>query len=666
MIAAKISGQESHRLAALKSYEILDTGAEAIFDDITHLASQICGTPIALITLIDANRQWFKSKIGINTAETPRELAFCAHAINAEGILEVPDAEMDIRFADNPLVVGEPKIRFYAGMPLTNPAGHRLGTLCVIDRVPRTLTEPQREALARLGRQVVAQLEARKSLQHEKELYLCLVTQEAELKDFIENSNVALHWVDANGIIIWANQKELDFLGYEREEYVGQPITRFHASSSVITDILTKLVAREKLVSYEADLLAKDGTIKTVAINSSVYEKNGVFKHTRCFSLDITERKKNEADQQRFAAIVSDSQDAIISKDLKGIVTTWNAAAVKIFGYTAQEMIGQPIKRLFPPNRYDEERVILNEILIGNRISHFETVRLKKNGEPIAVSVAISPIKNSFGETVGISKIIRDISRQKAAEKKIIDLADGLEKRRLELEKTNKELEAFSHTISHDLRAPLRHINGYAEMLKKALGDQLDPKAERYLKTITEASADMGRLIDGLLDFSRISRVDLKYENIQSDKMVQQVIAEMDLDYRGRNIVWKIAHLPSVQGDPRLIKQVWVNLISNALKYTRQRNPAEIEIGNTNRDGKKVVFYVRDNGAGFDSKHSQKLFGVFERLHRSEEFEGVGIGLANTKRIITRHGGTIWGEGVPDQGAVFSFTIPEVEHTSNL
>jgi hypothetical protein len=529
--------------------------------------------------------------------------------------------------------------------------------LCVIDRIPRTLTQPQRDALARLGRQVVAQLEARKSLLHEKELNLQLAAQKTELKDFVENSNVALHWVDAKGIILWANQTELDLLGYSREEYVGQPITRFHADASVISDILGKLTAREKLAGYEANLLAKDGSVKTVAINSSVYEQNGKFKHTRCFSLDITARKKNEAAQMRLAAIVDDSNDAIVSKDLKGNVTSWNAAAEKIFGYTAQEMIGQPILRLFPTDRRDEDRVILNEILIGNRISGFETVRMKKNGESLPVSVTISPVKDATENIVGISKIIRDISRQKAAEKKIMDLAEGLEKRRVELEKANKELDAFSYTISHDLRAPLRHINGYAEMLKKALGE-LDPKAERYLKTITEASADMGQLIDGLLDFSRISRADLKHETIPSDKLVRQVIAGMELDYRGRNIEWKISDLPSAHGDPGLIKQVWVNLISNAVKYTRQRNPAVIEIGSTTGDGGKTVFYVRDNGAGFDMKFSQKLFGVFERLHRPEEFEGVGIGLANAKRIIGRHGGRIWADGVPDQGALFSFTIP--------
>jgi PAS domain S-box-containing protein len=253
--------------------------------------------------------------------------------------------------------------------------------LCVIDRIPRTLTQPQRDALARLGRQVVAQLEARKSLLHEKELNLQLAAQKTELKDFVENSNVALHWVDAKGIILWANQTELDLLGYSREEYVGQPITRFHADASVISDILGKLTAREKLAGYEANLLAKDGSVKTVAINSSVYEQNGKFKHTRCFSLDITARKKNEAAQMRLAAIVDDSNDAIVSKDLKGNVTSWNAAAEKIFGYIAQEMVGQPIVRLFPPNRHDEERAILNEILIGNRISHFATERLKKNGE---------------------------------------------------------------------------------------------------------------------------------------------------------------------------------------------------------------------------------------------------------------------------------------------
>jgi PAS domain-containing protein len=249
MNSAPLPADEKQRLAALIGYEILDTAQEVEFDDFTRLASQICGTPIALISLLDAERQWFKSKVGLDVSETPRELAFCAHAVLGEGVMEVPNALEDPRFSDNPLVAGAPDIRFYAGMPLTTPGGHNLGTLCVIDRVPRNLSAEQLEALACLGRQVVAQLELRR----------------------------------ANREI----QQQMELL-----ESLGQS-------------------------------------------------------------------------SRRLAAIVDSSGDAILSKTLDGVVTSWNTAAQRMFGYTEQEMIGAPMLKLFPPDRMDEEYGILARIRAG-------------------------------------------------------------------------------------------------------------------------------------------------------------------------------------------------------------------------------------------------------------------------------------------------------------
>jgi len=221
----------------------------------------------------------------------------------------------------------------------------------------------------------------------------------------------------------------------------------------------------------------------------------------------------------------------------------------------------------------------------------------------------------------------------------------------------NQELEAFSYSVSHDLRAPLRHVNGYVEMLQRDTAGQLSEKSARYLSTINESSLEMGRLIDDLLAFSRVGRSELKSASVSLDDVVKDAIRGLEMSTRDRRIEWRISPLPRVIGDPALLKQVLANLIDNALKYSRTRDPARIAIGSSGRDGNRASLFVRDNGVGFDMKYVQKLFGVFERLHAAENFEGTGIGLATVRRIITRHGGRVWADGAVNTGATFHFTL---------
>jgi light-regulated signal transduction histidine kinase (bacteriophytochrome) len=264
------------------------------------------------------------------------------------------------------------------------------------------------------------------------------------------------------------------------------------------------------------------------------------------------------------------------------------------------------------------------------------------------------------GKIVGTIGMSRDITERKRTEEEVRRLAEELEdrvrERTAELEAANRELEAFSYSVSHDLRAPLRAMDGFARILVEEFGKDLPSGAMRHMSTIMESARTMGRLIDGLLEFSRLSRQPLMRRKVRHRDLVHEALEGLRNEYEGREVKIEVGELPDGQGDPTLVRQIWANLIGNALKFTRRRDEAVVEIGSRGREG-RTEYFVKDNGVGFDMKYAGKLFGVFQRLHRTEEYEGTGVGLATVHRIVARHGGRIWAEAEPDKGATFYFTL---------
>lgn len=368
------------------------------------------------------------------------------------------------------------------------------------------------------------------------------------------------------------------------------------------------------------------------------------------------------------AAIVESSDDAIVGKDLRGTIVSWNSGAKQMFGFSQEEIIGKPVSLLTSPDRPDEEQSILERIEKGVRVDHYETIRIRKDGRPLEVSLTLSPIRDAQGEIVGVSSIARDITERKRAEEEIRRLNQQLEERVQErtakLSQANKELEAFTYSVSHDLRAPLRHIEAFAKILEEEISAEGDPALLSYAGRIRKGTRTMSQLVDDLLNLSRVERTAISVQKVDLKAVVQEVVTDLKPDSVSHPIEWKIGLLPIALGDPGLLRQVFANLLSNAAKYSRNRSPAMIEVNSYQAEGETILF-VRDNGAGFDMKFKHKLFGAFERLHRAEEFEGTGIGLAVVRSVIEKHGGRIWAESELDKGATFYFTFPGISQADS-
>ncbi|PSB20418.1 PAS domain S-box protein [Phormidesmis priestleyi ULC007] len=514
------------------------------------------------------------------------------------------------------------------------------------------------------------------TVENRSAIKLALWEQEQEFETTFELAGVGIAHVSPTGQWLRVNQKLCEIVGYSHEELVQKTFQEITYLEDLDSDLecMHQLLAGEiPNYSLEKRYIRKDGSLVWINLTASlVHKPNGDPKYFIAVVKDIsahkqaeTELKQAKDDRDRFFTL---SLDLLCVAGMDGYFKRINPAFERILGYSADELLGKPFLEFVHPDDRATTLAEVEKLVAGATTLHFENRYRCQDGSYRWLDWVSVPIV----EEGLVYAVAHDVTQHKQAEREIKQLNEDLEsrvkQRTAQLEAANRELESFSYSVSHDLRAPLRHIAGFVGLLKARLASvNLDETSDRYITTIAETTKQAGVLIDDLLTFSRMGRSEMHTITFSLTELLKEVKREIDLDVGDRTIHWKIHPLPPIQGDPSMLRLVLRNLLENAAKYTRLRQETEIEVGSFDHSD-EMIFFVRDNGIGFDMRYVDKLFGIFQRLHVGTQFEGTGIGLANVQRIIHRHGGRVWAEGEVDRGATFYFSLPKhhAEHPKEL
>ena len=494
-----------------------------------------------------------------------------------------------------------------------------------------------------------------------------LQRSEAKFRLAAESLPTAMVMVDQNGQIVLVNSQTEKLFGYARHELLGKSVevlvpNRFREMHPAFRDkFFANPEARAMGVGRDLFGKRKDGSEFPVEIGlNPLVLAEGSFVLSAI--VDITERRRAE---ETFRLAVESAPNAMVMIDAAGSIVLVNRQTEKLFGYARSELLGQPVEIIVPDRLRDKHPAYRKEFFRNPEVRAMGVGRdlygQRKDGTEFPVEIGLNPIQTDAGILV-LSAIV-DITERRRIEERIRKFNEELEQRVAErteqLQLANKELEAFSYSVSHDLRAPLRAIDGFSRILLKEHSANLPPDGLEYLQDVRANTQKMGHLVDDLLSFSRLSRQPVNKQLVSPTAIVRQSWNDLADTRSGRRVELQLNALSDCQADPVLLKQVWLNLLSNGIKYTGGREVAFIEIGNAPSDNPLFhVYYIKDNGVGFDMRYASKLFGVFQRLHRAEDYEGTGVGLAIVQRIVHRHGGRIWVDAQPGKGATFFFSLP--------
>ncbi len=545
MIGAKPPVDEPERLSDLLGYGLLDTEHEEEYDSVARVITLVFDVPIAIVNLLDRDRQWFKASVGMDVSETPREVAFCAHTIlDPAHPLVVKDALEDPRFEDNPLVLGPPRIRFYAGMPLVTPRGHAVGTIAAIDQVPHEVTDRQMDALRSLATLVVGQMELRRGM---------------------------------------------------------------------------------------ADLLkaARDR--------------------------DIARRSVRDAYQQ-LSDVVEAIPDLIYVLDGDGRLVGWNDAVPKATGFSAEELMGRsPLAAVAEADRAAVSSAIRQAFTTGN--AEVAASIIRKDGAAVPYHFTAGRLTDGHGNVVGVTGIGRDVGELMDAETRMRTQRDEQTRLAKRLQASNEDLEAFGHSVTHDLRAHLRAFRYTTQALREDCSESIGTRGIEYVDRLDREADNMLALLTGLMALSNATNKPLVRERIDVTSMAKEVASSLRVQNPARQVTFRIEDDMVVNGDGGLIRALLENLIGNAWKFTAETRDATIDVMLVEEGEGQKTLVVRDNGPGFDPAKAELIFRPFKRLMHGPRYPGTGIGLATVRRIADRHGGRVWAEAVPGGGATFFVTL---------